>query len=54
MSKEEQKKLTKDNKENNNSLNSLKKFQVRIMKKVGPAIAEYKKIEKQRKNWRKI
>ena len=46
MSKEEQKKLTKDNKENNNSLNSLKKFQVRIMKKVGPAIAEYKKNRK--------
>ena len=46
MSKEEQKKLTKDNKENNNSLNSLKKFQMRIMKKVGQAITEYKKNRK--------
>ena len=46
LSKEEQKKLTKDNKENNNSLNSLKKFQVRIMKKLGQSIQEYKKNRK--------
>ena len=46
LSKEEQKKLTKDNKENNNSLNSLKKFQVRIMKKLGQSIVEYKKNRK--------
>ena len=46
LSKEEIKKLTKDNKENYNSLNSLKKFQVRIMKKLGQSIAEYKKNRK--------
>ena len=36
-SKEEQKVLTKDNKENINSLNSLKKLNVRILKKLGPS-----------------
>ncbi len=46
MSKEEQKKLAKDNQENINSLNSLKKFQVRILKKIGPALSEYKKNRK--------
>ena len=46
ISKEEQKKLAKDNQENSNSLNSLKKFQVRILKKIGPALSEYKKNRK--------
>ena len=50
ISKEEQKKLAKDNQENSNSLNSLKKFQVRILKKIGPALSEYKKTEKLKKN----
>ena len=44
ISKDEQKKLTK---ENNTSLSSLKKNQVRYLKKIGPAYNEYKK---QRKN----
>ena len=46
MSKEEQKLLTKDNKENANSLNSLKKLQVRILKKIGTSFEEYKKNRK--------
>ena len=43
ISKEEQKKLPK---ENSNSINSLRKVQVRILKKIGPAFAEYKKNRK--------
>ena len=43
ISKDEQKKLSK---ENNNSLSSLKKNQVRYLKKIGPAYAEYKKNRK--------
>ena len=38
--------MAKDNQENSNSLNSLKKFQVRILKKIGPALSEYKKNRK--------
>ena len=43
ISKDEQKKLSK---ENNNSLSSLKKNQVRYLKKIGPAYSEYKKNRK--------
>ena len=43
ISKDEQKKLTK---ENNTSLSSLKKNQVRYLKKIGPAYSEYKKNRK--------
>ena len=46
LPKEEQKQLAKYNKENDNSINSLKKFQVRIMKKLGQSIVEYKKNRK--------
>ena len=54
LPKEEQKKLAKLNKENDNSINSLKKLQVKIMKKLGQSIVEYKNIENLKKNWKKI
>ena len=43
MSKDDQKKLSK---ENNSSFNTLKKINVRIVKKIGPALTEYKKNRK--------
>jgi len=43
MSKDDQKKLSK---ENNSSFNTLKKINVRIVKKIGPALTEYKKHRK--------
>ncbi len=43
ISKEDQKKLSKDN---SNSINSLKKIHVRILKKIGSAFSEYKKNRK--------
>ena len=50
MSKEEQKKLIKDHpekeKENNASLNNLKRIFVRISKKIGTSFSEYKKNRK--------
>ena len=46
ISKEEQKKLTKENKENSSSLNNLKRLFVRISKKIGQPFSEYKKNRK--------
>ena len=50
MSKEDQKNLSKDN---NASFNTLKKVHVRIVKKIGTNLTEYKKKEKQKLNWKR-
>ena len=53
LSKEEQKKLAKDSQENYNSINSLKKVKVKIMKKLGQSIVEYKKNRKSEEELKK-
>ena len=53
LSKEEQKKLAKDSQENYNSINSLKKVKVKIMKKLGQSIVEYKNNRKSEEELKK-